>query len=273
MLQRIIPSSGEFIPVIGLGTWIKFDVTSAAEKQALINNIKLFSEQGGKLIDTSPMYGKAEKVIGEVTQQTGIADSFFYATKVWTSGKEAGIEQMDSSMQKMQRKTVDLAQVHNLVDYKTHLKTLRQWKEEGKVRYIGITHYTTSYHAELEKIIKSEKIDFVQFNYSIGVRNAERSLLQTAMDKGVAVIINEPLEKGNLFKAVKGETLPAWAIENDMHTWAQFFLKYVISHPAVSCVIPATSKAKNLLDNMTAGLGELPDEKIRGKMVEYFEGL
>ncbi|HUS02271.1 MAG TPA: aldo/keto reductase [Chitinophagaceae bacterium] len=273
MLQRIIPSSGESIPVIGLGTWIKFDVISVAEKQTLVNNVKLFSENGGKLIDTSPMYGNAEKVIGEVTKQSGIADKFFYATKVWTSGRDAGLQQMQSSMQKMQRITMDLIQVHNLVDYKTHLKTLRQWKEEGKVRYIGITHYTTSYHGELEKIISNEEIDFVQFNYSIGVRNAERSLLPAAMNKGVAVIINEPLEKGNLFKKVKGKELPGWAIENDMNTWAHFFLKYVISHPAVTCVIPATSSPKNLLDNLSAGEGKLLDEKMKKKMVEFFERL
>jgi Aldo/keto reductases, related to diketogulonate reductase len=273
MLQRIIPSSGESIPVIGLGTWIKFDVTSASEKQTLVNNLKIFYEHGGRLIDTSPMYGHAEKVIGEVTQQSGIADNFFYATKVWTTGKEEGVKQMGSSMQKMHREEMDLIQVHNLVDWKTHLKTLRQWKEEGKVRYIGITHYTTSYHAELESIIKKEKLDFVQFNYSIGVRNAERSLLPTAMDKGVAVLINEPLEKGNLFKKIKDKPLPQWAIENDINTWAQFFLKYIISHPAVTCVIPATSNPKNLLDNVNAGDGKLPDEKMRKKMVDYFEGL
>ena len=273
MLQRIIPSSGESIPVIGLGTWIKFDVTSASEKETLINNLKIFAEKGGKLIDTSPMYGNAEKVIGEVTQQSGIANSFFYATKVWTTGREEGIQQMGSSLQKMQRKNADLIQIHNLVDWQTHLKTLRQWKEEGKVRYIGITHYTTAHHGELESIIKKEKIDFVQFNYSIGVRNAERSLLQTAMDKGVAVLINEPLEKGELFKKVKGKSLPGWAIENDMHTWAQFFLKYIISHPAVTCIIPATSNPKNLLDNLSAGEGKLSGEKLRKKMVEFFEGL
>ena len=273
MLQRIISTSGESIPVIGLGTWIKFDVTSASEKQTLVNNLKLFSEHGGRLIDTSPMYGNAEKVIGEVTQQLSMADKFFYATKVWTSGREAGIQQMESSMQKMQRKTMDLIQVHNLVDWKTHLKTLRQWKEKGKVRYIGITHYTTSYHDELEKIIRNEKIDFVQFNYSLGIRNAERSLLQAAMERGVAVIINEPLEKGNLFKAVKGKALPGWAIENDMNTWAQFFLKYIIAHSAITCVIPATSNPKNLLDNLSAGEGKLPEEKMRKKMEEFFEGL
>jgi diketogulonate reductase-like aldo/keto reductase len=273
MLKRIIPSTGETMPVTGLGTWIKFDVTSTSEKQNLLNNIQLFQAHGGRLIDTSPMYGNAEKVIGEVTQQSGLAEEFFYATKVWTTGEEAGIKQMESSIKKMQRKQTDLIQIHNLVDWKTHLKTLRRWKQEGKVRYIGITHYTASYHDELEKIINNEKPDFVQFNYSIGERNAETRLLQTAMDKGVAVIINEPFEKGNLFKTVKEKQLPGWVIENDMDTWAQFFLKYIVSHPAVTCVIPATSSAKNLLDNMRAGEGKLPDEKLRKKMAEFFEQL
>ncbi len=272
MLQRIIPASGESLPVIGLGTWIKFDVSEEPAKQALVSNLKLFSEHGSKVIDTSPMYGKAEKVIGEVTQKSGVADKFFYATKVWTTGKEAGIHQIEHSMEVMKRNALDLVQVHNLVDYKTHLKTLRQWKDEGKVRYIGITHYQSAYHDELEKIIKEERLDFVQFNYSIGERNAENHLLQTAIDKGIATIINEPLEKGNLFKAVKGKPLPAWASENDINSWAQFFLKYVISHPAVTCVIPATSSQKNLLDNMRAGEGKLPDENLRKKMVQYFEG-
>ena len=271
MHHRYIPSSGEAIPVIGIGTWIKFDVFSAREKEILMNNLLVFSGNGGKLVDTSPMYGKAEEVIGEVTKETGIADNFFYATKVWTSGRDAGIKQMQFSFQKMRSHTMDLIQVHNLVDWQTHLNTLNKWKEEGKVRYTGITHYTTSYHDELESIIKKEKIDFVQVNYSIGVRNAARSLLQTALDKGVAVIINEPLEKGNLFKAVKGKALPPWAIENDMNTWAQFFLKYIIAHPAVTCIIPATSNPKNLLDNLGAGNGKLPDEQMRRKMVEYFE--
>lgn len=272
MLQRIIPSSGENIPVIGLGTWIKFDVTSTSEKENLLSNLKIFLNRG-KVIDTSPMYGNAEKIIGTLTQQSGSEDDFFYATKVWTTGKDAGIKQMESSMEKMQRKRMDLIQIHNLVDWQTHLKTLRQWKEEGKVRYIGITHYTTSYHDELERIINKEKIDFVQFNYSIGVRNAEFSLLKAATDKGVAVIINEPFEKGNLFKAVKGKQLPPWAVDNNIDTWAQYFLKYIISNPAVTCVIPATSNQKNLLDNLNAGEGKFADEKLRRQMAEFFDSL
>lgn len=267
MFQREIPSSKELIPAIGLGSWIKFESDTADIR----NVLKLFAEQGGKLIDTSPMYGNAEQVIGNLTTELNLADKFFYATKVWTHGRDEGVLQMESSMRKLRRTRLDLIQIHNLLDWQPHLKTLRQWKEEGKVRYIGITHYTTSSHGLLEEIIKSEAIDFVQLNYSIRVRNAERSLLQAARDYGVAVIINEPLEKGSLFKIVKGKSLPVWAIENDMNNWAQFFLKYVIAHPAVTCVIPATSNPKNLLDNMSAGNGKLPDDSVRRKMVEFIE--
>ena len=269
MFQREIPSSKELIPVVGLGSW----ATLHSESEAGRNVIKLFAEQGGKLIDTSPMYGNAEQVIGNLTSELNIADNFFYATKVWIQGRDEGVKQMESSMRKLRRNQLDLIQVHNLVEWQTHLKTLRQWKEEGKVRYIGITHYTTSAHDLLEQIIKKEEIDFVQFNYSIRVRNAERSLLAAARDRGVAVIVNEPLEKGALFKLVKGKPLPAWAAENDMNSWAQFFLKYVIAHPTVTCVIPATSNPKNLLDNMSAGIGKLPDESVRRKMVEFMDGL
>ena len=269
MLQREIPSSKKLIPVVGLGSW----TTLHSESEAGRNVIKFFAEQGGKLIDTSPMYGNAEQVIGNLTTDLNIADKLFYATKVWTQGKEEGVKQMESSMRKLKRSQLDLIQIHNLVDWQTHLKTLQQWKEEGKVRYLGITHYTTSSHDLLEQIIKTEKIDFVQFNYSIRVRNAERSLLPAARDRGVAVIINEPLEKGSLFKMVRGKPLPSWAAENDMNNWAQFFLKYVIAHPAVTCVIPATSNPKNLLDNMSAGNGKLPDENLRRRMVEFIEGL
>lgn len=269
MLQREIPSSKELIPAVGLGSWAKFESDTADIR----NVLKLFAEHGGKLIDTSPMYGNAEALIGNLTTELNLADKLFYATKVWTYGREEGLKQMESSIRKLGRSRLDLIQIHNLLDWQTHLKTLRRWKEEGKVRYIGITHYTTSSHGLLEEIIRSEALDFVQFNYSIRVRNAERSLLPAARDRGVAVIINEPLEKGSLFKAVKGKSLPAWAVENDMNNWAQFFLKYVIAHPAVTCVIPATSNPKNLLDNMGAGNGKLPDESMRRKMVEFIEAI
>lgn len=272
MLKRSIPSSGEQLPVVGLGTWKQFDVgASAAERQSLTEVLKRMAALGGTLIDSSPMYGNAEEVAGDLTAGSGLADKFFYATKVWTSGEQNGIEQMQASLKKMRRTTMDLMQIHNLVDWKTHLKTLKKWKEEGKIRYVGITHYTASAHAQLEEIIKSEDIDFVQFNYSIRVRDAEKSLLKAAQDEGVAVIINEPFETGSLFKAVKGKTLPDWAADYDIGSWAQFFLKFILSHPAVNCVIPGTSNPAHAADNMGAGYGKLPDEAGRKRMAEWME--
>jgi diketogulonate reductase-like aldo/keto reductase len=274
MLTRPIPSSNEQLPVIGLGTWIQFDVGSdASEREPLQEVLQQMLQKGGKLIDSSPMYGKSEEVIGDLTAASGKADQFFYATKVWTSGEQQGIQQMQRSMQLMKRKTMDLMQVHNLVDWKTHLKTMNKWKAEGKIRYTGITHYTIASHAELEQIVRSKAVDFVQFNYSMRVRNAEKSLLQACKENGVAVIINEPFEKGDLFKLVRGKNLPPWAGDYDIKSWAQFFLKYIISHPAVNCAIPGTSNPKHAADNMEAGYGKLPDEKGRQKMVQFIENL
>lgn len=274
MLTRPIPSSGELLPVIGLGSWVQFDVNDhSPEKGDLTEVLRQLLQHGGTVLDTSPMYGNAEKILGELTQATGTADSFFYATKVWTSGRQSGIDQMEDSMRKLGRTTIDLMQVHNFQDWTTHLPTLRQWKEEGRIRYIGITHYTVASHAQLEQILRAEPMDFVQLNYSIGLRQAEQRLLPTARDLGVAVLVNEPLEKAALFKAVSGKSLPLWAAEYDIHTWAQFFLKYVISHPAVTCVIPGTSVIPHLLDNMEAGLEPLPDEKGRARMAAFWESL
>src|SRR5688500_1734490 len=262
MLERIIPSSGEKLPVVGLGSWLQFDVGhAAAERQPLREVLKVMFSKGGKLIDASPMYGKAEEVIGDLTASSGNADKYFYATKVWTKGEQSGIKQMQESMRKLQRKTMDLMQVHNLTDWQTHLKTMNRWKSEGKIRYTGVTHYTVSMHKQLEEIVKQKLVDFVQFNYSIRVRNAETSLLKAAHNKGVAVIINEPFESGNLFSVVKGKALPGWAKDYDIHSWAQYFLKYILSNPAVNCVIPGTSNPKHAADNMMAGYGNLPDEK------------
>jgi diketogulonate reductase-like aldo/keto reductase len=274
MNTRPIPSSGEQLPLVGLGTWIQFDVgNDNAERAPLTEVLNLMVQQGGKLIDTSPMYGRAEEVIGDLAAASPVREKLFYATKVWTTGEAAGIHQMDDSLRKMQRKTMDLVQVHNLTDWKTHLRTLQRRKAEGKVRYTGITHYTTAAHAQLEQILKTEAVDFVQFNYSLRVRHAERSLLQAAQDKGVAVIINEPFEKGSLFSLTKGKTLPAWAADYDIQSWAQFFLKYILSHPAVTCAIPGTSSPKHVVDNMLAGHGALPDEKGREKMAALIESL
>lgn len=272
MLKRTIPSSGEQLPVVGLGTWQQFDVGAGDEERRPLREVLVrMNELGGKVIDSSPMYGRSEETVGDLTSEEGIVDKFFYATKVWTTGEKEGIDQMNASMRKMRRSVMDLMQIHNLVDWRTHLKTLKRWKEEKKVRYIGITHYTASSHDELERLVKSKTFDFVQFNYSLRVRNAERSLLNAARDNGVAVIINEPFEKGALFSAVKGKDLPAWAAEYDIASWGQFFLKFILSHPAVTCVIPGTSNPRHLTDNMGAGFGLLPDEKGRNRMIGFAE--
>lgn len=272
--RRILSSADELLPVVGLGTWIQFDVgTSETERQPLTEVLKRMAEHGGKVIDSSPMYGNSEEVVGDLTTAAGLADKFFYATKVWTTGEQEGIAQMQTSLRRMRRTAMDLMQIHNLVDWQTHLKTLKKWKEEGKIRYIGITHYTVASHEQLEKILKSERIDFVQFNYSIRVRNAENSLLKAAQDNNVSVIINEPFEKGSLFGVVKGKELPEWAADYDIKSWGQFFLKYILSNDAVTCAIPGTSNPVHLVDNMGAGYGKLPDDAGRKKMVELIDKL
>ncbi len=273
MLNRTIPSSNEKLPVVGIGTWQTFDVSGTAEQEPLLQALKAVYQAGGKLIDSSPMYGRSEEVVGILTAESGIQNQFFYATKVWTRGREAGIWQMDESMQKMKRSSMDLMQIHNLIDWKTHLETLKAWKAAKKIRYIGITHYTDSMHDELAEIIAKFPIDFVQFNYSILSRNAEKKLLPVARDKGVATIINQPFAEGRLFSLVKGKELPAWAAENEINSWAQFFLKFIISHPAVTCVIPGTSNPRHAADNMLAGHGRQPDTALREKMATLIRAL
>ena len=274
MGQRIIPASGEKLPMVGLGTWQTFDVghsqaDSAVRKQVLTHMYKL----GGRVIDSSPMYGSSEEVVGRLTAEMDDQDSFFYATKVWTSGKQQGIDQMNASFSKMQRKTMDLMQIHNLVDWKTHLTTLRDWAAAGKIRYWGLTHYVDSAHPTLKQLIKAEKPDFVQFNYSIRSRNAEKSLFETCQQHGTAVIINQPFESGSLFSKVRGKTLPEWAADYDINSWGQYFLKFILSNEAVTCVIPGTSKPKHMIDNMGAGYGVMPDAPGREKMVKYLNSL
>ena len=274
LIEKTIPASGEQIPAIGLGTWQTFDVgPTSSERENLKEVLKLFVEAGGRMIDASPMYGRAEEVVGELASTTGVKDSLFMATKVWTSGEENGRKQMSHSMEFLRADPLDLMQVHNLVDYKTHLKTLQAWKEEGKIRYTGITHYTTAAYPELMRVMREYPVDFVQFNYSLQTREAEERLLPFAAELGVAVIINRPTEGGSLFPRIKGKGLPAWAEEFDCYSWAQFFLKYVISHPAVSCAIPATAKPEHLKDNMQAGFGKLPDDAQRKEMVKFFKSM
>jgi diketogulonate reductase-like aldo/keto reductase len=273
MIQRIIPCSGQPLPVIGLGTWQTFDVTDDKSYPVLETILKQLHASGGRMIDSSPMYGKAEEVIGNICSHLPVADDFFYATKVWTTGEKEGMHQIEASFRKMKRNTIDLFQIHNITDWKTHLPYLRHLKEKGHIRYIGITHYTDASHAALEQIIIAEKLDFVQFNYSINARHAELRLLDVAANHGVATLINRPFAEGKLFAAVKGKALPEWAIASGMGSWAEYFLKYIISHPAVTCVIPATANPAHASDIMSAGSGLLPNEKMRKKMVDYFDSL
>jgi diketogulonate reductase-like aldo/keto reductase len=270
--KRKIPSSGEWLPVIGLGTWQTFDVgNSSDETTPLTDVLKTLVDQGGTLVDSSPMYGRSESVVGALSTKANLNSKLFMATKVWTTGKESGIKQMKESFRLLKRPVIDLMQIHNLTDWKTHLSTLRQWKEEGLIRYIGITHYTEGAYGRVEEIMRKEKIDFLQINYSIRSRKAEDTLFPLASDKGVAVLINRPFEEGSLFQLVKGKDLPAWAGEFDCNSWGQFFLKFIISHPSVNCAIPGTSKPRHMLDNIMAGYGKLPDDSQRKKMIKLIE--
>jgi diketogulonate reductase-like aldo/keto reductase len=272
--RRPIPVSGERIPVIGLGTWRTFDAGKSKEKRAaLLEVLKTLTQKGASVIDSSPMYGSSETVVGDLSKELNNRTKLFLATKVWTNGREEGIAQMNDSFRKMKTDKMDLMQVHNLVDVHTHLKTLRKWKEQGRIRYFGITHYIPGVYPELIRLIKSEKPDFVQCCYNIATRDAEKELLPLAKDKGIAVLINRPFEEGNLFNVVKAHPLPTWAKEYDIQNWAQFFLKFIISHPAVTCAIPGTSQALHLEENANAGTGNLPDEKTRNKMASYFAAL
>ena len=272
MIKRKIPSTGEELPVLGLGTWSTFDVTDNSLMEPLSQVLQIMKQNGAKLIDSSPMYGNSEKVIGDLTADPKLSNYFFYATKVWTTGRQDGINQMESSFQKMRRNTMDLMQIHNLTDWKTQLHTLRAWKSQGKIRYIGITHYTDSAHPDLESVLNSEDgIDFVQFNYSIFSRNAERRLLNAAADRGVATLINRPFGKGRDFAAVKNKQLPQWADEYSIKTWSQFFLLYIISHPAVTVVIPATANPAHASENFNITTAQLPDQAFREKMALFVE--
>jgi diketogulonate reductase-like aldo/keto reductase len=273
-IKRAIPATGELLPVIGLGTYQAFDVgNDSAARQALKEVLRELVAKGGSVIDSSPMYGRAEGVVGDLAAELGLRRSLFLATKVWTSGREAGIAQMEDSLRLLRTPAMDLMQIHNLVDWRTHTATLKDWKQAGRVRYIGITHYHSGAYDELERAIKTREYDFVQFNYSIAEREAERSILPLAQQMGVAVIANRPFAQASLFSRVRGKAVPAWAAEFDCASWAQFFLKYIVSHPAVTCAIPATNKPDHLLDNVGAGYGRLPDQQTRQKMASLVDSL
>lgn len=268
VLTRAIPGTRELLPVIGLGTWQTFDVSLDATARApLLDVMREFVALGGKVIDSSPMYGRSEAVAGDLIAQLAAREKLFVATKVWTSGKSAGVAQMEDSMTKLRAKPIDLMQVHNLLDVEAHLQTLFEWKRAARVRYVGVTHYTPSAYAEVAKVIRAHQLDFLQINYSVGEREAEQRLLPLARERGMAVIINRPFAGGELLRRLRGTPLPAWAAEIGCVSWAQLLLKFVISHPAVTCAIPGTSKVEHLRDNMAAGAGVMPDTTMRQRIL------
>lgn len=269
MITRPIPASGEQLPVIGLGTYSVFDVESTPKQIGSRREIvDLLLGAGGNVIDTSPMYNRSERVIGDIISSGAPRDAMFIATKVWTDGRDAGIEQMTRSADLMNTDVIDLMQVHNLRDTEVHLQSIRELQELGKIRYSGLTHYRAGAHDALEKSVREYRPQFLQINYSLAEREADRRLLPLAQELGVAVIINRPYQAGSLFRAVRGRELPEWA-RGFAASWGQFFLKFIISHPAVTCVIPATSKPQHMRDNLGAGFGELPDAAMRERMIEF----
>ena len=271
MLKRVIPSSGEELPVIGLGTSRVFDIERSKNELNVREKIlDIFYDNGGRLIDTSPMYGMSEEIIGMTAKKYIEKNRFFLATKVWTEGRENGMRQIEESFQKMRTDKISLIQVHNLLDWKTQIKTLRSLKDEGRIDYIGITHYKSNAFDEMIKIMKAEKVDFAQFNYSMGEREAEQKILPFCKDNGIATLINRPFMRGRLFREAQEKKLPSWVTDYDIDSWGQFFLKYIISNDAVTNIIPATSKSKNMLDNARAGMGRMLDEKAKKRMFEVF---
>ena len=272
MHTRKIPSTGEALPVVGCGTWRTFDVGSQpAERAPLAEVLRVLFGAGGSAIDTSPMYGQAEGVVGDLLAATGARDKAFIATKVWTTGRDSGIAQMRRSMALLKTERIDLMQIHNLVDWRAHLATLRTWKAEGRIRLLGITHYTESAHDQLETVLRAEKWDFVQLNYALDDRAVERHLLPLAAERGVAVIVNQPFGGGGLLRKLLARKLPDWAGEIGCTSWAQILLKFVLANPAVTCVIPGTGKPQHMKDNVQAGLGIYPDAAMLKRLATSIE--
>jgi diketogulonate reductase-like aldo/keto reductase len=268
---NIFPQRTVSLPKIGLGTWQTFDVGGDAAARAPLREVLKLLD--GNMVDSSPMYGSSESVAGDLVAELGLRSKLFIATKVWTQGRDEGIHQMETSFKRLRVELMDLMQVHNLVDVATHGVTLRKWKEEKRVRFIGITHYTASAYAAVERELKANPWDFLQINYSLGERDAEKRVLPLAREKGVRVIINRPFAEGALFPRVKGKPLPEWAKDYGIGSWAQYFLKWIVSHPAVTCAIPGTGRPDHMRDNLAAGAGPMPDEKTRKRMAEYLDGL
>ena len=275
LIYRAIPSTGEKIPAIGMGSWITFNVGNDARARAeRVKVLLTFFKGGGALVDSSPMYGSSEAVIGHCIKEIGARGPLFSATKVWTRGRESGIRQMEKSEQLWNENAFDLMQVHNLMDWEVHLRTLETWKDEKRVRYVGVTTSHGRRHGDFESIMRREKsVDFTQFTYNITHRETENRLLPAAADNGKAVIVNRPFDGGRLFRQVAGQPLPDWAAEFDCTNWAQFFLKFVVSHPAVTCAIPATSRVDHMLENIGALKGRLPDPALRKRMIRHLESI
>ena len=272
-IRKSIPAHGELLPVIGMGSSRTFDVDAGSDERAPLKSVlQAFFDNGGGLIDSSPMYGNAETVLGDLLKDISNKRMLFAATKVWTYGKQEGITQMRRSMQRMGVDKFDLMQIHNLRDWRVQLETLREWKASGKIRFIGITTSHGRFHRELEEILLQEPFDFVQLTYNIGNRDVEQRQLPIAAERKLAVLVNRPFMRGSLFRHVKGRPLPQWATEF-CDSWGQFFLKFVVSYPAVTCAIPATSKVHHMLDNMGAGFGRLPTVAERQQMLRSFTSL
>jgi diketogulonate reductase-like aldo/keto reductase len=274
MHARAIPASGERLPVIGVGTWQTFDVGGdAAARTALQEVLRMFFAGGGRVVDSSPMYGSSESVVGDLCERLGICEPLFMASKIYTQGREEGLRGMQRSIERMRAGRMDLMQVHNLLDVEAHTPTLREWKAAKRVRYIGITHYAAFAYPEVERLLKTKQYDFLQINYSLGESESERRLLPLAQELGVAVIANRPFAEGAMFRRVRGKPLPAWAAELGIASWAQYFLKWIVSHPAVTCAIPGTGKPEHMADNLNAGFGPLPDAAQRARMAQYYASL
>lgn len=272
MLMRAIPSTRERLPVIGLGSAVTFDVRSGSQLKPLAEVMSLFVKHGGKLIDSSPMYGQAESVIGDLAAQLHLREQLFIATKVWTHGKQEGIAMMERSLARFQSRKIDLMQVHNLVDIELQMPSLRDWKSKGRIRYTGVTHSESRGFGEVERVMRTQKPDFVQINYSLLERGAAQRILPLAQELKMGVIVNRPFGGGGVLRSLAAKPLPAWAAEFDCHSWPQFLLKWIIAHPAVTCVIPATNNPQHLEDNMGGGVGRLPDAKTRQRMASLFVG-
>jgi aryl-alcohol dehydrogenase-like predicted oxidoreductase len=274
MLTRTIPSSGEGLPVIGLGTYKGFDIGSNGKERAALGDVlRTLFFSGGSVLDSSPMYGRSEGIAGELVSALNARKKTFVATKVWTEGRAAGIDQMNRSMNLLRCERIDLMQIHNLLDWRTHLATLRAWKEAGRIRYLGITHYSSSAYAEMEKVMRAEAFDFVQLNYSLEEREASRRLLPLAAERGVAVLVNLPFGAGRLLKAIRGKPVPPWAREAGCESWPQALLKFALAHKAVTCVIPGTGNPDHMSENCRAGEEPMLEESVVKKLIAFWDTL